>query len=259
LRVTRLDLLFWTTGFLTNAALLFVLYHRGRARRVLFFTALIALNVMRTIVLYLVLHFGSKAAYFYSYWSFLLLDTILQLAVVYEIASSVFRPLNIWAQDLRRSFTQVALLSLAIAAGLTWLAEPVVRNGIRAFTSRGNLFSAVLLSELFVAMMALSIRSGIPWKAHVAKIAQGFGAYSVVTVMIEGAQTYLGAAPDQPAFIALSYVRMACYLGCAAYWTVSLWCDEQPIFIMTVEMHERLFTFQTQVDYYLRDLQSREK
>src|ERR1700761_7759182 len=102
--LTHLDLLLWGTGFAANAALLFVLGYRRQWILFPFFTALILLNVVRSIVLFFVLHYWTAHAYFYVYWSLALLDTALQLAVVYEIASKVFRPLNVWAQDLRRSF-----------------------------------------------------------------------------------------------------------------------------------------------------------
>ena len=57
---------------------------------------------------------------------------------------------------------------------------------------RGNLFAAALQSELFVAMMALSIDARLPWKTHVAKIAQGLGAYSLLGVLIETGHSYFG-------------------------------------------------------------------
>ena len=77
-----------------------------------FFTALITLVVIKTIVLYFVLHYGSKDCYFYTYWSLDVLDTMLQLCVVYEIASRVFRPLDVWAHDVRGSYAWLLGLSL---------------------------------------------------------------------------------------------------------------------------------------------------
>jgi hypothetical protein len=257
--LTRLDLLLWGAGFAANVGLLFVLLYRERAHRFPFFTALITLNVVRTVILFFVLHYSTREVYFYAYWSLTLLDTGLQLAVVYEIASRVFRPLEIWADDLRSSFVYVGSFSVAIALGLSWLASPPSKSWMQAFTIRGNLFAAALLSELFVAMMALSMQAGLPWKTHVAKIAQGFGAYSLITVVIEGGHTYFGAGRELLASNVLSHVRMAAYLGCAVYWAVHLWWEERPIFQVTAGMREKLFTLQARVEYYLRDLRSREK
>src|SRR5258708_16189600 len=93
MHLTGLDLLFWAAGFLENLGLLFVLWYRRRARGFPFFTALITLIVIKTIVLYFVLHYGSKDSYFYSYWSLTVLDTTLHLCVVSDTPPPVSKPL----------------------------------------------------------------------------------------------------------------------------------------------------------------------
>ena len=259
MHLTGLDFLFWVAGFTGQLALLFVLWYRQRARAFPYFTALITLNVVRTIVLYFVLHFGTKASYTYTYWSAAGLDVILQLCVVYEIASRVFRPLDVWALDVRSKFAWLVGASLSVAVGLSWLESPPARTWMQAFATRGNLFAAALQSELFVAMMALSIDARLPWKTHVAKIAQGLGAYSLLAVLIETGHSYFGVGRQLPAFLILSHVRMAAYLVCVNYWMINLWRDERPARIMTPEMREKMFTLQTLVEYDLQDLRSRKK
>src|ERR1700733_6685474 len=133
MRLTSLDFLYWAAGFITQLALLCVLWYRRRARAFPYFTALITLNVVRTIVLYIVLHNGTKAGYAYTYWSAAVLDVILQLCVVYEVASRVFRPLDIWANDVRSKFVWLLGLSISVALGLTWLESPPVRSWMQGF------------------------------------------------------------------------------------------------------------------------------
>jgi hypothetical protein len=130
---------------------------------------------------------------------------------------------------------------------------------MQAFATKGNLFAAALQSELFVAMMALSISARLPWKTHVAKIAQGLGAYSLLAVLIETGHSYFGVGGELPSFLVLSYVRMAAYLVCVNYWIINLWRDERPARRMTSEMREKMFTLQTLVEYHLQDLRSRKK
>ncbi|HET6216496.1 MAG TPA: hypothetical protein VFE27_05710 [Acidobacteriaceae bacterium] len=259
MHLTDLDLLFWAAGFLENLGLLFVLWYRRRARSFPFFTALITLIVIKTVVLYFVLHYGSKDSYFYTYWSLTVLDTTLQLCVVYEIASRVFKPLDVWADDVRSSYAWLLGLSLCIAFGLTWLASPPARTWMQAFATKGNLFAAVLQSELFVAMMALSMDARLPWRTHVAKIAQGLGAYSLLGVLIETGHSYFGVGRQLPGFLILSHIRMAAYLVCVNYWIINLWRAERPARIMTSEMREKMFALQTLVEYDLQDLRSRKK
>jgi hypothetical protein len=257
--LTGLDFLFWAAGFLGHLGLLLVLWYRNRARVFPFFTALITLGVTQTIVLYFVLHYGTRASYAATYWSLAILDTVLQLCVVYEIAARVFRPLDVWAEDVRSSFVLLVNLSLLIAFGLAWLASAPARTWMQDVTNKGNLFASALLSELFVAMMALSINAGLPWRSDVAKIAQGLGAYSLISVLVDTGHSYFGIGREQPAFILISHVRMAAYLGCVTYWLVNLWPEERPARSMTNEMREEMFTLQTRVAYHLRDLRSRKK
>jgi hypothetical protein len=150
--LTRLDLFLWAGGLLGHLTLLAVLFSRRRARSFPFFTALITADVARTITLYLVHAHGTRESYFFTYWSLLLLDTALQLCVVYEVASQVFRRLNVWAAELQERFVWLMALSICVALGLACLDSPPAANWMQSFTSRGNLFVAALMSELFVAM-----------------------------------------------------------------------------------------------------------
>jgi hypothetical protein len=259
MHLTGLDLLFWAAGFLENVALVFILFYRRRAKGFPFFTTLITLNVARTIVLYFVLHYGTKQGYFYAYWSLAVIDVMVQLCIVYELASRVFCPLGEWADDVRGSLVWLAIVSVAAAGGLTWLASPPTRIWLQAVVTKGLLFSAALTSELFVAMMALSVSARLPWKTHVAKIAQGLGAYSLISVLIETGHNYVGVGRDVPAYIVLSHVRMAAYLGCVTYWIIMLWRDERSSREMTEAMRVKLFTLQRWVEYDLQGLRSRKK
>lgn len=257
MHLTGLDLLLWAASFVGQLALLCVLWFRQRASAFPLFTTFIMANVVRTIVLYLVLHFGPKGAYFYTYWSLAVLDTLLQLCVIYEISSRIFRPLGSWARDVRASFMWLVVVSIGIAAGLTWLANPHTRFWMQMLMIRGNLFSAVLMSELFVAMIALSVTLGLPWKAHVAKISQGLGIYSVVDFLIETGHSYFGLSQDTRAYRELSHIRIAVYIACVAYWTVTLWRDAPPPRELSDRMCRELSALQLLVGSQLRSLRSR--
>ena len=259
MHLTGLDLLFWAAGFTENLGLLFVLWYRRRAGAFPFFTTLATLVVIKTVVLYFVNLYGTKNAYAHTYWSLAILDMTLQLCVVYEVASLVFRPFNVWAEDVRSSFFWLISLSLLVAVGLTWLGSVPSLTWIQSLTTKGNLFASTLLSELFVAMMVLSIQVNLPWRTHVAKIAQGLGAYSLISVLIDTGRSYFGVGRERPAFVAISHVRMAVYLGCVTYWIASLWPEEHPARTMTAEMREKIFTLQAQLAYHLQDLRSRKK
>jgi hypothetical protein len=259
MHLTGLDFFFWAVTFLENLGLLFVLWYRRLAKSFPFFTALALLSVIRAVVMYFVLNHASTHSYFVTYWSLAVADTMLELGIVYEIANRVFRPVGVWAQDVRGSFLWMVGLSVTVALGLSWLASPPARTWEQSFVTKGTLFAAALISELFVLMMALSISAGLPWRTHVAKIAQGLGAYSLVSLLIETGHSYFGVGGEVRTFIFLSRVRIAAYIACLAYWSVMLWRKEQPSREMTQEMRERLFALQRRVEYDLQNLRSRKK
>ena len=259
MHLTVLDLFFWAAGFLGNLGLLFVLCYRRRAKEFPFFTSLVALGTARTTLLYCVLHYGTKRSYFYTYWSLAIIDTMLQFGVLYEISSRVFRPLDVWAQDVRGSFVWLVGLSGTVALGLSSLASSPARSWLLAVTYKGNLFAAALMSELLVAMMALAVSARLPWRGHTAGIAKGLGAYSLFTVLIETGHSYLGRSRELAVFVIFSDIRMAAYLCCVTYWIIDLWRDEWPGRIMTQEMREKIFTLHARLEYDLQNLRSRNK
>jgi hypothetical protein len=257
--LTVLDHLFWAAGFLGNLGLLLVLCYRRQAKEFPFFTALVALGPTRTTVLYCVLHYGTERSYFNTYWLLAIIDTMLQFCIVYEISSRVFRPLDVWAPDVRSSFVWLLGLSVSVALGLSSLAGSPAQGWVPAVIYKGDLFAAALMSELLVAMMALAVSARLPWRGHAAGIAKGLGTYSLVAVLIETGHSYFGGGRELPVFAIFSDVRMAAYLCCVTYWIIDLCRDEWPGRVMTQEMREKIFTLHAGLEYDLQDLRSRNK
>jgi hypothetical protein len=254
MHLTGLDLFFWVASLLGHLTLLAVLWLRKRVAEFPLFTSLITMYVGRTIVLFFVYRFGSKDAYFYTYWSLAIVDVALQFGVFYEIASKVFRPAGSWASDLRWSFVWLLSLSAIVGIGLTWLAAPATKTLHQAIAIRGNFFSSVLMSELFVGITVLSVTMGLPWKTHVARIAQGLGTYSIVGFGIEGLQSYFGVAQGTEAYSMLSHVSIAVYLVCVAYWIITL-AQEAPVSSgMPIQMERQMLLLQRRTAFQLAHL-----
>jgi hypothetical protein len=207
--------------------------------------------------MYFVVNHGSKRSYFVTYWSLAVIDTVMELGIVYEIASRVFRPVGVGAQDVRGSLMWMVDLSLTVALGLSWLARPPARTWAESIVTKGTLFASALITDLLVLTMALSISARLPWTTHVAKIAQGLDACSLVSLLIEARHSYFGVGREVHAFVFLSRICIAAYITCVAYWAVMLWRKEQPSRETTQEMRERLFTLQRRVEYDLQSLPSR--
>jgi hypothetical protein len=252
LTLSGFDRFIWAAGFAGNLALLFVLFRRYRARPFPIFTAWIALSVVRTVVLYVVLNrLPTGNAYTDFYSSFNVVDEVLQFLVICELAFHVFRPTGVWARDVRKTFVIMLFASAVVALSMTWLSVPPTRTALQGLILRGNFFSAALMSELFAAIVVLSATAGLPWKTHVARIAQGLGAYSFVCVARDIALHYVGLSADGRVFTELSHLRILSYLGCQAYWIVMLWQEAPAPRALPESMRTQIFALQERVEYDL--------
>jgi hypothetical protein len=245
---------FWAAGFTAHFLLLFVLLFRHHAKTFPAFTTLIAANLLNSIALYEIALRGSKHAYFVAYFAFAILDLVLQLAVTYELARSVFCPTGTWARDIRKGFLILVLGSLAVAFVLACLPSPPEKTVLGMLLDRGNLFSSALQCELFVGMIAFSSTANLPWNTHVARIAQGLGFYSLIGLVTEAGHNIL--TRNTLAFESLTYVRMSTYLLCASYWIVMLWLPAPAPQELPEEAQRQLFTLQRRVEYDLRKLRA---
>jgi hypothetical protein len=176
---------------------------------------------------------------------------LIQLGVVYEIATHVFAPLGKWAPDVRHSFIRLAGGSLLIALVLMLLASPARVRVMETVVTRGMFFSSALMTELFVGLVVLSAGAGLPWKTDVARIAQGQGAYSLVCVIIDTSMSWLGWAHQANTIHLLSQIRITALLGVLAYWIVTLWQDAPEPREMPDSMRMQIFHLQRQVEYDL--------
>jgi hypothetical protein len=255
-QLTGVDRLFWVLCFCGHCILLVTLIVRRRVATLPVFTSFIVMNIVRTVVLYVTLGYGSKDQYFYAYWSLAILDVVLQFALAYELAAHVFRPLGVWAPDVRQSFIGMAGASLLIAFGLTWLAAPPTHTLRLAIVLRGDFFASVLLSELFVAMIALSVTLGLPWRTHVARVAQGIGIFALTGLLTDAARTYFGTGRGAESFVLISQLQNGLYLVCLSYWMITLAQDEPAPRKLPEELHNELRILQTRAAFLLRSMRT---
>jgi hypothetical protein len=242
-----LDLFLWALGLIVHCVLLGVLLVRHRATHFPVFTTLIAVNIVRTAVLYFTYRFGSRDAYFYTYWALAFLDVTLMVAVIYELSSRIFRPLGPWAPEVKRKFALFVAGSLAVACLLTWLATPPTQTLRKAIVIRGNFFTSAVMSELFVVMLVLSVTMGFPWRTHVARITQGFGVYAIFCVLADSAHSYFGSDKSGDTYTLVSHIRISLYCLCVVYWIVELARNEPEPRKLPEELRLELRALQSRV------------
>jgi hypothetical protein len=248
MRVSGIEFAAWGTIFAGYALVLLVLAARRRVREFPFFSLYMAVGIVSSVMLAFVLRNLSPGAYRHFYWTRGILDEILQLLVVYELVVHVFRPVGVWARDVRRTLVEISCVSVLVAGVLARVAQPATKFAIQTFILRSNFFSAALMSELFVGMVVLSGTYGLPWKTHVARIAQGFGAYSLFCVAVDIAVIFTGLNHGNVIFRRLNDLRYTAFLACEVYWIVMLWADAPAPRELPAAMRIQIYTLQRQVE-----------
>ena len=221
MKLTGLDCFVWAAGFAGHLLLLCLLLSRSTSVRFPMFTALIGFNVVRTALL-CYLHSLGISVYFYSYWSLALVDTLLQLTVFVEVALKIFRPSGMFSSDIKKPLLSIAPCSVCVAAFVALLALPPVQDVEQAIVIRGELFSTVMMSQLFVGLLVLSVTSGFAWKTEVGVIAKGLGVFSTLSLSLQGLKAIYGAMHAQQLFKMFSQIQVFLYLACLTYWIVGL-------------------------------------
>jgi hypothetical protein len=251
MHLSGFDRFVWAATFCGHILLLIVLFLRRRTSSFPVFTACVAEKIASTIVLYLIFNHLTISTYRNSYWSLGFLDEVLQLLVFYELAVHVFCPTGVWARDVRTTFVSLVVAGGVASLLLTWLAHPMAPLPIQTFILRSNFFSAVLMSELLVGIMLLSSTAGLPWKTHVARIAQGLGAYSIFCTAKDIIVSYVGLSQHSQLYNELSHLRVLIYLGCEVFWIVMLWHHAPAPRELPPSMQAQIYSLQRQVEYDL--------
>jgi hypothetical protein len=247
--------LYWAAGFAVGLTLLFVLLWRGRWRTFPILTVWFAFLSLKTIVLFLTYIYGSRNLYarvwVWGSW----VDFILQLGVVFEIARIVLRPTGTWARDARAQFLSAGLAGMAVAALVAWLVSPPAWSVGYAWQIRGNLFTSLVICELFVVMTLTSTRLGLGWRNHVMAVGQGLTAWSLIMVVKTAFQSFYGT---QRFYTQLEEVRAITYTAAALWMALQLWRDEPERRPIAPDLHEYILALHRRVEYDLRRLDARQ-
>ena len=219
--LTSFDHVLWLAGSLGHLFLLFVLIRKRRVSNFPFFSALIFFNIARSLSLLAVRRY-EPLAYFYLYWSLSFVDTLLQIAVFTEITLKVFRPTGFLSRDTRRPLLLLVIVSSCVAIFLAGLAHPPAPMLDQRLVLRGQLFSTMLMAEVFAGLTLISATAGFVWRSQTGTIARGLGMYSVCSLLIQGVQNFVGLPNGSEAFVLLAHLQICCYLLCLGYWIVGL-------------------------------------
>ena len=237
----------WTATFANSLLLLFVLFMRRRAGSFPALPPAAQLDLHVDAAEFLAFYYLSFATYRNIFYSLEILDVGLQILVFYELAVHVFCPTGTWARDVRRAFLGLVAASAGVAFLLSWIAQPPAPLRVQTFILRADFFSSLLMCELFVGTVVLTATVGLPWKTHVARIAQGLGAYSLLSLAIGIGVAPVGISAHNAIFAGLIRARKLVWLACQVYWIVTLWQEAPAPRELPEVMRAQIFSLQNRV------------
>lgn len=246
MNLSLLDTLLWAAGFLANAALLSVLFYKRRYRTVPWFTGWILFGIIYTITLFVAFRVGSKGSYRVLYWTGAFLDLLLQLAVVFEIATYVFRRGDRWVEGAGRRFALMSLFGPVVAGIMAWQMTPAATSALDAWDSRASLFTTVVLCVLFSSVMVVSQQVGVGWRNLVLREGYGLIGIAIVAFITDTLHAYWRTIEH---FSQLEHLRMVAYLGVLAYWTVVFWLPERVMEPLDGSADKRMEALRRKLEY----------
>lgn len=229
MNLSALDYVLWAAGILGQAVLFAILMVRRRWRDFPVFALFMGFEAVLNPALYLLFRYGSLSWYKRAYWSFVLIEFVLELGIIAEIARIVLRPTGTWVRDARKQFIFWGALGILVAAALPFLVTPPAATLLHRLEVRGDLFTSLVICELIAVVTRTSKNLGLGWRNHVMALGNGWTAWAVAAILVDGLHSYFGA---ERYFAELEHARMVVYLAVLGYWAVQFWLEEparQPI------------------------------
>ena len=195
-----------TLGFGAEIALLVILLARAQYKPFPVFTLYIAYNLLSDVVVLASVAIYSVRVERSVQFASLPLQYLLELAVLFEIAWKVLRPVNSSLPTaLVRTF--LAFVALAILGG-TFLAWHVQATGntIDDIERPLNLTVGLLRMLIFAATAGFAQLLGIGWKDKVLQLATALSFYSAVDLMVTLGERHLGGSNALDPLRAIAYL-----------------------------------------------------
>ncbi len=249
MKLSVLDNALWAASLLGHVALLFILFLRKRVREFPVFTVFVASEVFRTVLLFLVLHYGTKHGYFLAYWITGFANYLFQVALIVAIGMNVLRPTGRWILEARRSLLLYGAVGVLVAAVMAFEVGPSQSKGLDLWDTRVTVFTALMTCGLFSAMLMTANRLGLRWRSQVFAIGQGLFVWAFIALLGDAGHTALGWNRE---FTSLDHVREFTYLAVLCYWSIRFWLPEKERTELSPEIRAYLLAAHDRLEYDLK-------
>jgi hypothetical protein len=246
MHLPTMDLVLWTLTMAGEVTLVIFLLTKGMGRHFPIFTSYMIFNLIEDPLAWVLNSTTAPEVYARFYFAVTLLDSLLQLLVLFEIGRNVLRPSR---KSLPFPILPVATVVILICAIIAASFSPAftltsVRHGTEVFL-RITLGLAVLKVLLFAALAGFSQLLGIGWKNRVFQLATGLAFYGVASLFVQLTIRHLQTA-NYPSyvshFVVLTQIQSAAYVGTLVLWIWAFSRNEAPRKDFTPQMQEVLVT-----------------
>ena len=223
MKLSLIEIALWAAGSALNAALVFVLLFKKRWKIVPCFTAWMIFQLLFAAACFLVYRAGSKELYRWTYWLGALVDFLLQMAVVVEIAAAVMKREGEWVEGAKSALLPFIVVGLVVAAGFAAAMVPAAPNVLYSLNARASLFTTVLICFLFAAVVRGSQQLGLGWGSQIARVSYGLTFWTLAAFVTDTLHAYWRTLPH---FQTLENIRIVCFQGSLLYWCIIFWLPE---------------------------------
>jgi len=235
MQLTHWDVVLWISGYVGNICLMTVLLVKRRYKTFPWFTLFMANELIQDPLLALIQHYGSGKQYGYTYWSLDILDSLLLIFVIFELARVVTKTID----EHRGVFRAHELLwvgaALLLMGVMCWIllpslpdASPIVALAFKAATA-----STVIMLGLTGYVSLAVFFYGVRFRVHAAAITYGLTAYVLTRMLV-----YVGVVNASSLDFQEKLLRWSkpLYILMLFVWSLMLWLEE-PKRKLSTEMH----------------------
>ena len=239
---------FFGAVFLSETLLITVLVWRREYRRFPIFLLWMVTLLLGSPLEYWVLNHTSVDQYAHFSIVMGVLDYMLQVGVLVEIAHSVLRP-AVSSMPGKILGLMAGVLVIGCVITLLWTfdrshhSEAFQHVFIRL--QQLDFAFAFMRLGLFVAIAGFSQMVGVTWKSHILRLAAGLAFYSAVSLVVQLTLSHLPHANHltyQRNYYLLNYIQTTSYLGALVFWVWSFVQKDVPRREFTPQMQRILVT-----------------
>ena len=224
MQIEGLEYLLWVVGCVLNGALCLSIYLTCSYRALPFFSLWMAEAFLQSSLLFLFNSYANARHYREAYWTFNLLEIVLQVVVAFEFADKALRQGGSWVRGTKLPFLSCVIAGTLISLTVALRAHPAAVDASDFYYTRVVLLISVLMFLLAVSTLAIVYSCGSLWKPFYLYRFSGFLVWSAASAIIDTMHVYWRMASH---FSALEAIRVALSEGVVLYWILTSFYPRQ--------------------------------